>query len=97
MVALVLAARGQWRVKLTELEAYIQRAYQAAAESLSPTPIPPNRAPCPLPVSLPFVSLRSRLSTPTKMGRRVNSRAVRLRSAPVDELPVAPNAGQIGR
>lgn len=33
--AIRVGGRGQWRVELAELEAYIQRAYQAAAESLS--------------------------------------------------------------
>ena len=33
--AIQVGGRGQWRVELTELEAYIERAYQAAAEAIS--------------------------------------------------------------
>ena len=33
--AIQVGGRGQWRVELTELEAYIERAYQAAAEAIA--------------------------------------------------------------
>ncbi|MGO1317947.1 MAG: helix-turn-helix domain-containing protein [Cellulomonadaceae bacterium] len=33
--AIRVGGRNQWRVELTELESYIKRAYQAAAESLA--------------------------------------------------------------
>ncbi|WP_106507770.1 helix-turn-helix transcriptional regulator [Brachybacterium timonense] len=33
--AIQVGGRGQWRVELTELEAYIERAYQAAAKAIS--------------------------------------------------------------
>ena len=33
--AIQVGGRAQWRVELTELEAYIERAYQAAAEAIS--------------------------------------------------------------
>ena len=33
--AIQVGGRAQWRVELTELEAYIERAYQAAAKAIS--------------------------------------------------------------
>lgn len=33
--AIRVGGRGQWRVELTELEAYIERAYEAAADAIA--------------------------------------------------------------
>jgi hypothetical protein len=37
--AIKIGGRGQWRVEATELEAYIQRAYQQTAEFVAHNPL----------------------------------------------------------